>query len=699
MNNRKDVYFGRFIALALILIMFVIPITSIVAFADEQGTYVETDGSDFAFSGGEITDYNGNATDIVIPKMINGETVVKIGANSLQMKALTSVVIPDTVTEIDDFAMSYVEGLKTVRFLGQTPVIGNAVFSDENGTIEGITFYCHVDYKDNYMSAIYDSAGEYPAIETFGASTGNPGGGTPPVSPQQDPYEDFEFIAVGSEGYSVAKYKGSGGEVVIPEQYQNKPIVAIGDNAFDPSGTGFSKITSVKMPNTITSIGNWAFYNCIKMENINLSNNLNTIGEHAFQRCDALVEITVPKQVSEIKDMAFAFCEKLRNIYVESGNSRYRDIDGVLYSANGKVLINYPAGRASEEYNIPEGTEIIFKDAFKLYYSNNTSKLRKVNFPDSLKEIGDRAFMQTRLEDIVIIPGIKMGEYVFDQCKNVKNVEVKEGVTKIEKGMLYALEGCETVKLPSSLKEIGYRAFDRLAVTHIELPEGLEIIGEEAFESSKLTAIEIPASVKQIGPRAFYSSKNLKEVSFNNNSRIETIGEYAFNHCKGLEIVNLPDSITRLPDGVFSHCYSLKTIKLPDGMMELGDVVFSGSALEHLVLPSGIKNIGHSVFRGCANLRSIKMPDKLENLGMSTFEDCHVLVKAEFPESIKLQYLPEDTFFNCRAIKYIYLPGSIKETRACAFSNCIMNPVIEYGNKGLKRSLFDCFPINLDGYG
>ena len=689
MISRRNTYISRLIAAMLILIMAAAPLTALVARAEDPATSEDS----FAFAGGTITDYVGADTDVVIPKTIGGETVIEIGDNAFQSRSISSLVIPETVTRIGDFAVSYVEGLNSVKFLGPAPEMGNAAFSDENGSVDGITFYCHIDYKDNYIEAIYNSVYENPHLETFGTPSG--GGGTPPAP---DPWADFDVTAVGTEGYSVAKYKGSGGDVVIPDKYQDKPVIAIGNNAFDPAGTGFSKITSVKMPDTVTKIGDWAFYNCIKMESINLSGRLDTVGEHAFQGCNSLTQITVPKGVSKIKDMAFAFCEKLQNIHVDSENENYRDIDGVLYSKDGKILINYPAGKPAEEYSIPEGTEIIYNDAFKLFYSNTTSRLKRVNFPESLKEIGDRAFMQTKLESIVIKPGIKMGEYVFDQCKNMKSVEIKEGVTKIEKGMLYALEGCETIKLPSTLKEIGYRAFDRLALEQIELPEGLETIGEEAFQSSKLTSLEIPASVNKIGPRAFYSSKELSAVSFDKNSNIKTIGEYAFNNCRKLETVNLPDSLIGLEDGAFSHCYALKGIKLPDNMVELDDVVFAGSALESMVLPSGIKSIGHSTFRNCIYLKSVKMPAELQSLGMSTFESCFELENAEFPETIGLDYLPEDTFFDCRAIERIYLPKSIKETRACAFSDCRKNPVVEYGNKKLKRSMFDCFPINLDSY-
>lgn len=323
--------------------------------------------------------------------------------------------------------------------------------------------------------------------------------------------------------------------------------------------------------------------------------------------------------------------------------------------------------------------------------------LKYVKFPSTLKEIGDRAFMQTKLENINIIPGIKMGNSVFELCKNAKTAVVQEGVTKLEKGMLYALEGCENVKLPSTLKEIGYRAFDRLGAKHIELPEGLEVIGEEAFECSKIESITIPSSVNTIAPRAFYLAK-LKEVNFKENSQIESIGEYVFNACRQLETVKLPNSLTTLEDGVFSQCPSLRSIELPDSLTTLKDVVFAGSNLTGIKLPDSLKNIGHGTFQDCYELEKVEMPANLETLGRYTFENCDKLTSVTFHESMKLSYLPQYTFFNCSTIEYIYLPRVVKSTEACAFSNCNKHPVVEYSNKNLWRSPFDCFVIDLGAY-
>lgn len=217
---------------------------------------------------------------------------------------------------------------------------------------------------------------------------------------------------------------------------------------------------------------------------------------------------------------------------------------------------------------------------------------------------------------------------------------------------------------------------------------------EEAFANSELTSVKIPATVTTIGPRAFYSADKLASVEFASGSKMTTIGEYVFNHCTALTSVALPNSVKKLDDGCFSYCFALNNITIPSGVTELGDCVFAGSALNEITLPDSIQKMGVGTFRACTKLITVKMPKNLSNLGTCTFEDCSALTGVTFPEGIKLTYVPEDTFFNCKAIKNIYLPAAIAETKACSFSNCDSNPTIEYANANLKRNIFDCYAID-----
>lgn len=645
---------------------------------------------DFDFDNGVIKEYLGSDVDLVIPSTINGEAVVEIDELAFWDTDIETVFIPESIKTIGNHAFYNCLALNKVTFEGEPPAFGYGVFLDSS---YDTVFYCHVDYKDAYENLLDDFISFFGGgtLETFGVPTN-------PVIPEEKG-DGLSFEIIG-EGAIVTGYNGDGGDVVIPDTYEGKAVVAIADKAFDAVSVSFETkgrldITSIKMPDTVTTIGNWAFANCKNMTSIQLSKNLTSIGEHAFQYCNQLVSIDVPASVTEIKDLAFTMCSSLQSIKVASSNPNYKDIDGVLFNKAGTTLIQYPSGNNLTTYTVPEGVELIGADSFKLYYAEtNKSALRDVIYPTTLKEIGDRAFMQSNLERITLQSDIKMGDYVYELCKNVKTVTIGEGVTKITKGLFYGLENCTEVNLPSTLKTIEYRAFDRCGITSINLPEGLETIGEEAFENSQLTALTIPSTVTTIGDRAFYSIDTLKSLDFRANAKIESIGPYAFNHCTDLSVVNLPNSLKTLENGVFSHCYALESIDLPNSITTLKDCVFAGSSLTSIALPNSIVNMGSCNFRECPNLTSVKMPAYLETLGTCTFEMDRNLLTVEMADTMKLTSLPSDTFFECEGLRNIFLPTSIAATEACSFSNCDDALVIEYGNKDLKRSLFDCYNVN-----
>lgn len=667
-----------------------------------------TSEDDFDFADGVITGYNGSDTEVVIPSTIGGEEVTSIDTQAFTWSNvdITSVVIPETVVYIADSAFEGCGRLADVKFMGEAPVIGWGAFLD---CASDITFRCQEEYKTDFEEALENSTYCAWTIVTFknSGSTENPDPSKPDV-PKVDAKDIFGLEEVNG-GYQVTSYnvEKGGQSVVIPAEYNGKPVVAIADEAFSQSkaNVGYNKwITSVTIPDTIKSIGKNAFYGCSRVPEITLPEGLETIGEGAFRYCNSLTGITVPASVTSIGDIAFkqAGGAHLATINVAAGNAKYKSVDGVLLSKDGKTLICYPTGKVGAPYQMPDTVEEIANDAFRGdpagLFDRSTQdgehKLTGIVLSENLKKIGERAFEQTSLNSITITSDLEVGKNAFAGCKNLETVIIEEGVTEIPECMFMGMENCKDVRLPSSLKKIGYRAFDRYGAASITLPEGLEEIGEEAFANSELTSVKIPATVTTIGPRAFYSADKLASVEFASGSKMTTIGEYVFNHCTALTSVALPNSVKKLDDGCFSYCFALNNITIPSGVTELGDCVFAGSALNEITLPDSIQKMGVGTFRACTKLTTVKMPKNLSNLGTCTFEDCSALTGVTFPEGIKLTYVPEDTFFNCKAIKNIYLPAAIAETKACSFSNCDSNPTIEYANANLKRNIFDCYAID-----
>ncbi len=685
-HNKK---YSRIISIALTLMLLFSMQTPFV-FAGSAPSPED----DFDFEDGVILEYTGTDENVVIPDTIGDEPVTEIGEGAFQWAAITSVTIPASVTKIGDYAFIDFNEL-VVTFLGPAPEVGNAAFGFD------VIFHCPAAFVDAYEAAL----DEFLNYGNGGELIPSGGGGTDP-EPEPTCTLTYETTTGGVlvKGYT---YTGSDEiEITVPSTYDGKTVVGIGAHAFDPAipNIGFSKISKITLPSTVETIGDWAFYNCKVLDAINLGEtNVTTIGEHAFQYCDKLTEIEVPASATDIKDLAFTMMKGLTKITVAEENPVFSSFDGVLFKNH--VLIYYPAGKASTTYAVPEGTTEIANDAFKVVWDNKTAPLNDVTFPTTLKKVGDRAFMQTNLEKVTISSDIEFGIYAYDGCKNLKEIVIAEGVTEIPKALFFGAESVEKVSLPSTLKHIGDYAFDRLGynlakqgkTVAINFPEGLETIGEDAFVLAGIKNLTLPSTLTKLGDRAFYLSY-IETLDFAPNAKIESIGPYAFNHCKQLASVKLPTSVKKLETGAFSHCYALKSIDLPNSITTLEDFVFAGSALESITLPESIKTMGAGTFKNCLDLKSAALPKYLEALATCTFEVCEGLTDVTLPETMKIKSVPLDNIFASKPLKTLYLPQVIERTEACAFSNCDDLETIEFANKDLKRSPFDCFSVDLSSY-
>ena len=147
----------------------------------------------------------------------------------------------------------------------------------------------------------------------------------------KDWFEIFEW-RVDDDGVTITKFRQKNATSVdVPSEIDGKPVVAIGDKAF----SGCKSLTKVSLPE-----------------------GLQTIGDETFSWCSSLTEVSFPASLQTIGDKAFYDCESLLNFWVAKGNANFRSVDGVLFSADGKTLILYPAGRQEEEYVVPGDVEI-----------------------------------------------------------------------------------------------------------------------------------------------------------------------------------------------------------------------------------------------------------------------------------------------------------------------------------------------------
>lgn len=257
--------------------------------------------------------------------------------------------------------------------------------------------------------------------------------------------------------------------------------------------------SEVTIPDGVTVIGESAFQQC-EVEKVHIPDSVTRIEWDAFGGSD-LTEITIPSSVTEIELSVFDGCLNLPAIHVDPKNPNYMDIDGVLFSKDGKLLHTYPAGKQVDSYSIPDGVTELGECAF--YYSS----LGSITIPNSVTVIGDQA---------------------FSCCKNLTDVIIPEGVTQIGG---WAFIFCEKL-------------------THINIPNSVTSLGDHAFLGCDgLTAVTIPGSITSIRECTFMGCESLTDVTI--LPGVTSIEETAFIGCRSLSNVTIPDSVTQIGESAF----------------------------------------------------------------------------------------------------------------------------------------------------
>ena len=387
------------------------------------------------------------------------------------------------------------------------------------------------------------------------------------------------------------------GSVTIPETVSYNgttyTVTAIGDYAFF-----YNKVTSVIIPNTVTSIGMEAFYYCNK-----------------------LTDITIPNSVYSIGDQAFR------------GTLWYNNQpDGLVYA--GLVVYDYKG-------NTPSGANITLRDGtigiadYALAY---WSGLTGITIPNSVINIGDGAFSHcTGLTSITIPNSVsKIGHAVFFYCSGLTNVTIPSSVTSIGSVAFNGCTGLTSITIPNSIISIDVGAFSGCSsLANVNIPNSVTTIGNSAFSGcSSLVSVNIPDSVTSIGNGAFSGCNGLTNITVesgnpyfdsrnNCNAIIETatnklicgchntiipnsittIGVTAYKGCATLKDIIIPNSVTSIEQGAFMDCSGLTSISIPNSVTSIETNAFYGcSRLACIIIPNSVNTIGGDVFKNCDNL-------------------------------------------------------------------------------------------------
>ncbi len=227
---------------------------------------------------------------------------------------------------------------------------------------------------------------------------------------------EFIFVTNSDNTITITGCTGSG-PVIVPDTINGLRVTSIGARAFWAHPT----VTSVIIPDSVTKIGDGAFSAVDShsgLTNIVVGNGVKSIGRGAFQFCEKLSVIKIPSQVTSIGIAAFGGCFGLKEIIVNTNNAAYSSVDGVLFDKNRTVLIQFPAGKAGDCV-IPEGVTNIAH--FALW---NCPHLTSVTIPEGITSIGDEEFVACSMLTTVIIPAsvTNIGQDAFNSCVSMKGI-------------------------------------------------------------------------------------------------------------------------------------------------------------------------------------------------------------------------------------------------------------------------------------
>ena len=612
-----------------------------------------------------ITGYSGNATALYIPGEIDGHEVVAIGDRAFENRTdLRTVMIPDSVTEIEAYSFNNCTNLSNVTLSKSLKYMGGRAF----GSCEKITQIEIPKSLDNCGNSGYAS---YHG--PFGACSG-----LKKITFEEGATEVSNGLFRGCTGLEeinipdgVTKIESSSFEDCINLVSVNisDSVIKIENEAF----AGCEKIESINIPDSVTEIGESTFANCSKLSNVKLSKNLEYMGGRAFGSCEKITQIEIPKSLDNC------------------GNSGYASYHGPFGACSGLKKITFE-----------EGTTEISSGLFR-----GCTGLEEINIPNSVTEIESSSFEDCINLVSVNIPDsvIKIGNEAFAGCKKIESINIPDSVTEIGGSTFANCSKLSNVKLSKNLEYMGGRAFGSCEkITQIEIPKSLDNCGNSGYASyhgpfgacsglkkiifeegtkeisnnlfrgcTGLEEISIPASVIKIERYTFADCTNLKNVYFSNG--VKNVENNAFTNCTSLTKVNIPDTVDSIGNSAFSGCTNLIEVHLPDKLKETASDTFSGcKKLTTINFPSTLTTIGDSAFSGCESLTEAILPSGVEKIGSNAFKNCKAMKKAVVPDTVSS--IGSSAFYGCEALTDITLGSKLKKIESQTFYGCTVLPSI-----------------------
>lgn len=494
------------------------------------------------------------------------QSLREIQDEAFNLSGVVSIVIPDNVKTIGECAFANCEKITSLRIGKSVSKIGRCFLTSHYNvsTLE-------VD-PENHS---YDSRNNCNAIIETATNTLILGCSTTVIPDTIAAIGDYAFmsqkiksITIPSSVKTIGKYAFSCCDKL--QVLDMVGVESIEEHAFEDC----SKLKTLKLPDTLKTIGTDAFSSCELLENIELSNSLKTIGCGAFSYCESLKEISLPDSITRIEDFAFDY-SNLESVKIPSGVK-------ILSSFIFHFCLNL------REVFLSDGIKMICKDAFL-----NCFALEKVFLPASVERINSP----------------------FDNCNSLSAIEVAP-----ENQWYDSRNNCNAIIETATNTLI-------VGIKETTIPDTVTDISEYAFYGSglMLKSITIPDSVRNIGRCAFYSCVHLEKVVMHRG--VKSIGESAFGVNDSLMTIILPDTLEYIGVAAFANCGAIAEIEFPKSLKIIDREAFRDCrGLTKLVIPESVEKIGAEAFADCFHLEKVEILNSSIEIEEDAFLNCDKLV-------------------------------------------------------------------------